>query len=98
MRSRISHATTHSNSFTGRRLEPEVTQASAAGANPRYGFRKASVLNALWIPLSIQDTALMAIAVPAALLRLDPDNHLRALALLASAVAAVSMVIPPLAG
>lgn len=61
-------------------------------------MRKAAVLNALWIPLSIQDTALMAIAVPAMLLRLDPDNHLGALALLASAVAGVSMVIPPLAG
>jgi MFS family permease len=48
--------------------------------------------------MSIQDTALMAIAVPAALLRLDPHDHTRALALLASIVAAVSMVVPPVAG
>jgi MFS family permease len=75
-----------------------VNEPKVASATSRYGMRKAAVLNALWIPLSVQDTALMAIAIPAVLLRLDPDNHVRALALLASAVAGVSMVIPPLAG
>ena len=31
------------------------------------------MLNALWVPLTVQDTALMAIAVPATTIRLDPD-------------------------
>ena len=33
------------------------------------------MLNALWVPLTFQDTALMTIAVPAATVQLAPANH-----------------------
>ncbi len=56
------------------------------------------VLNALWIPLTFQDAALMTIAVPAALLQLAPGAHVIVLSVLASAAALAAMVVPPLAG
>jgi MFS family permease len=57
-----------------------------------------SVLNALWVPLTFQDSALMTIAVPAALLVLAPKSHVVALSALASIAAAAAMIVPPLAG
>ena len=45
------------------------------------------MLNVLWMPLTFQDTALMAIAVPATTIRLAPENHVVVLAVLASTVA-----------
>ncbi len=57
-----------------------------------------TVLNALWIPLSFQDAALMTIAVPAALLKLAPAQHVAALSALASIAAFAAMVVQPLAG
>ncbi len=42
------------------------------------------MLNALWVPLTVQDTALMAIAVPATTIRFAPANHVFVLAVLAS--------------
>src|SRR5579872_4668894 len=60
--------------------------------------RKLLLLNAFWIPLNFQASAILAIAVPAALLRLPGINHTAVLAVLASAVATVAMVVPPIAG
>ena len=56
------------------------------------------MLNALWIPLTVQDTALMAIAVPAMTFRLAPENHVFVLSVLASIVALATAVVPPLGG
>lgn len=56
------------------------------------------MLNALWIPLTVQDTALMAIAVPAATIRLAPEHHVFVLAVLASTVALATAVVPLFAG
>jgi MFS family permease len=56
------------------------------------------MLNALWAPLMFQDTALMTIAVPAATLRLAPENHVLVLSLLVSIAALATMVVPPLSG
>lgn len=56
------------------------------------------MLNALWLPLTFQDTALMTIAVPAATVRLAPANHVYVLAVLASIAALAAMVVPPLGG
>jgi MFS family permease len=56
------------------------------------------VLNAVWVPLSFQDAALMTIAVPAALLQLAPATHVVALSALSSLSAIGAMLVPPLAG
>ncbi|HEV3091583.1 MAG TPA: MFS transporter [Candidatus Cybelea sp.] len=56
------------------------------------------VLNALWVPLTVQDTALMAIAVPASTIRLAPQNHVAVLAWLASIVALATALVPLFAG
>ncbi|HEX3368481.1 MAG TPA: MFS transporter [Candidatus Cybelea sp.] len=56
------------------------------------------MLNALWVPLTVQDTALMAIAVPATTIRLAPKNHVYVLAVLASVVALATAVVPLFAG
>lgn len=61
-------------------------------------FRQLLLLNAFWVPLNFQASAILAIAVPAALLRLPGINHTAVLAVLASAVATVAMVVPPIAG
>jgi MFS family permease len=56
------------------------------------------MLNALWVPLTVQDTALLAIAVPAKTLRLAPENHVFVLAVLASVLALATAIVPLLAG
>ncbi len=61
-------------------------------------MRKSALLNAFWIPLHFQDTALIAISVPAAIVRFAPLEHVKVFAVLAALVSLVSMVIPPLAG
>ncbi len=63
-----------------------------------FSFKKSFILNALWVPLQFQDTALITIAVPAALLRLAPADHVRVLAAIAAMVAFVSMIVPPVSG
>lgn len=60
--------------------------------------RQQSLLNAYWIPINFQNSAILAIAVPAALLHISGANHTAVLAVLASVVAALAMVVPPLAG
>lgn len=56
------------------------------------------MLNALWVPLTVQDTALLAIAVPAMTLRLASENHVFVLAVLASILALATAIVPLLAG
>ena len=60
--------------------------------------RQQSLLNAYWIPINFQNSAILAIAVPAALLHIAPANHTTVLAILATTVAAVAMLVPPIAG
>ena len=57
-----------------------------------------ALLNAYWIPLNFQNSALLTIAVPAVLLRFPGIDHVAVFAMLASLVAAISMVVPPVAG
>ena len=67
-------------------------------AQGAYGFWKSVLLNAFWIPLHFQDTALITIAVPAALLQIVPGDHVRVFAVIAALVSFVSMIVPPVAG
>ena len=62
------------------------------------GVRQQSLLNAFWVPINFQNSAILAIAVPADLLRIAGANHTRVLALLVSVAAALAMVVPPIAG
>ncbi|MBV9334133.1 MAG: MFS transporter, partial [Candidatus Eremiobacteraeota bacterium] len=55
-------------------------------------------LNLLWIPITFQDTALLAIAVPAMTVRLAPEHHVLVLSALASVAALATMIVPPLSG
>lgn len=64
----------------------------------RYGTWKSVLINAFWVPLHFQDTALIAISVPAALLTLVPRDHVRVFAVIAALVSFVSMIVPPIAG
>ena len=64
----------------------------------RAGVGGQSLLNAYWIPLNFQNSALITIAVPAILLRFKGIDHVSVFALLASLVAVISMIVPPLAG
>lgn len=57
-----------------------------------------TLLNALWIPLAFQDAALLAIAIPAALLHLTPHTYRTVLAALSSASSFAAMLVPPFAG
>ena len=57
-----------------------------------------ALLNAYWIPLNFQNSALLTIAIPAMLLKLQGVDHLATYAMLASLVAFISMVVPPIAG
>ncbi|MBV9148469.1 MAG: MFS transporter [Candidatus Eremiobacteraeota bacterium] len=68
--------------------------------SPRRAFRlrRATLINLFWVPLSLQDAAVMAIAVPAKLLQLSPLNYRRDLAIIASIVALAAMVVPAVAG
>ncbi len=52
------------------------------------------LVNLYWIPLSLQEAALLAIAIPAALVRLAPAQHVEAYAVLASVVALVNVFLP----
>ena len=63
-----------------------------------FSLWRSIAINAFWVPLQFQDTALITIAVPAALLRLAPEDHIRVLAVIAALVAFVSMIVPPVSG
>jgi MFS family permease len=70
----------------------------AQEAPEKYGIRKSLLLNAFWVPLHFQDTALITIAVPAAVVQLAPQDHVRVFAVIAALVSFVSMIVPPIAG
>ncbi|MDQ6944094.1 MAG: MFS transporter [Candidatus Eremiobacteraeota bacterium] len=55
-------------------------------------------MNALWVGIHFQDTALVAIVVPAIVLRLAPHDHTAVLAMLATFVYVAVAVVPPVAG
>ncbi len=60
--------------------------------------RDHAAVNALWLGIQFQDAALLAIVVPALVLRLAPGNHTAVLALLATLAALAVALVPPLAG
>lgn len=55
-------------------------------------------LNLLWVPITFQDTALLAIAIPAMTVRLAPEHHVVVLSALASVAALATMIVPPMSG
>lgn len=63
-----------------------------------YSLRSSALLNTFWVPLAFQEAALLAIAVPARLLELEPGAHTSALAMIVSLAAVASMIAPPVAG
>lgn len=75
-----------------------MSVAASVPAARSYTLWRAALLNAFWVPLHFQDTALIAIAVPAALVKLAPANHLKVFAVVAALVSFVSMAVPPVAG
>jgi MFS family permease len=56
------------------------------------------LLNALWVPLTFQDAALITIAVPAVLLRIVPHDYVAINSTLGSLMAVAAMIVPPFAG
>jgi MFS family permease len=70
----------------------------AAAASKPAGVRFHLALNALWLAVQFQDGALLAIIIPAVLLRIDPARHVWALATLTTLAAIAAAIVPPLAG
>jgi MFS family permease len=52
------------------------------------------LVNLYWLPLSLQEAALLAIAIPAALLHLAPENHVVVYSVLASLINVISVFLP----
>jgi MFS family permease len=67
-------------------------------ARTAFGVRDTVAVNALWLGIQFQDTAILAIVVPSLLLTLAPATHTGVLALLATCVAAAWVFVPPVAG
>jgi MFS family permease len=63
-----------------------------------FGLRDHAALNALWLGIMFQDSAILAIVVPSILLRLAPQSHVALFAVIATAVAIAAVVVPPVAG
>ncbi|MDB5042383.1 MAG: transporter [Candidatus Eremiobacteraeota bacterium] len=63
-----------------------------------FGLRDHAALNALWLGIQFQDSAILAIVVPSILLRLAPQSHTGILAAIATVVATAWVFVPPLAG
>lgn len=55
-------------------------------------------LNALWVSIALQDAALPTLAIPAAVLHLEPKSHVLVTSLLASIANFAAMLVPPFAG
>jgi MFS family permease len=70
--------------------------AAAEGASFRR--RDHAAVNALWLGIQFQDAALLAIVVPALVLRIAPADHTAVLALLATLASLAVALVPPLAG
>ena len=64
----------------------------------QYSVWRSILQNAFWVPLFFQDTALPAIAIPAAVAVLSPHDHVRVLAVIVALISFVSMIVPPIAG
>src|SRR5215469_4252698 len=64
----------------------------------KESFAHYAILNALWVSLTIQDTALMTIAVPSAINQLAPATHVESLAFLVAVANLAAMLVPPVAG
>jgi MFS family permease len=78
---------------------PGPTSISTAGDVPeRFPIRQHLAINALWVGIQFQDASILAIVVPAILLRIAPQNHTAYLALIATVVATAWVFVPPLAG
>jgi MFS family permease len=60
--------------------------------------RDHATVNALWVGIQFQDAALLAIIVPAIVLRLSPQHHTSLLAILATCASVAVVLVPPLAG
>lgn len=65
---------------------------------PRYSVWRSILQNAFWVPLFFQDTALPAIAIPAAVAERAPQDHVRVLAVIVALISFVAMIVPPVAG
>ncbi len=61
-------------------------------------IKQQALLNFFWVPLNFQGSAILAIAVPARLLSVAGAQHTHVLAVLAAIVAAIAMLVPPIAG
>ncbi|BDE07682.1 hypothetical protein WPS_29580 [Vulcanimicrobium alpinum] len=57
-----------------------------------------AALNALWLGIQFQDASILAIVIPAILLKLAPADHTPVLAAIATVVAAVWVFVPAVAG
>lgn len=69
-----------------------------AATESRPGVRFHVALNALWVAVQFQEGALLAIVIPAVLLRIDPAGHVWALAALTTLAAVAGTIVPPIAG
>jgi MFS family permease len=67
-------------------------------AERSVGNRSHLALNAAWAAIQFQEGALLAIVVPALLLRLSPANHTAILAIVATIAAIFAALVPPIAG
>ncbi|HZO93421.1 MAG TPA: MFS transporter [Candidatus Baltobacteraceae bacterium] len=72
--------------------------AAPAETPRRFANREHAALNALWIGIQFQDAALVAIVVPALVLRIAPRGHTATLALLATLAGTAVALVPPFAG
>ncbi len=75
-------------------INPPITKPERRS----FGVREHAALNALWLGIQFQDAAILAIVVPAILLRLAPQSHTGVLAAIATVVATAWAFVPPLAG
>jgi MFS family permease len=64
----------------------------------RFDLRSHVAVNALWLGIQFQDSAILAIIVPALLLWLAPAHHIAVLAVVATLAAVAAWFVPPIAG
>jgi MFS family permease len=69
-----------------------VTQSARISKDARLGTLL--LVNVYWLPLSLQEAALLAIAIPAALVRLAPSTHVATYSVLASLINVVNVFLP----
>jgi MFS family permease len=62
--------------------------------NRRSPLAPLILVNVFWIPLSLQEAALLAIAIPAALASLEPREHVAYYAVLASIISLINVFLP----